>query len=118
MYQCYGFSIPLVWVAIECVYLFSLQVAAFVLAILIRKVKIKVLNDSKEMLIIVYSTSAIQVVLLVITFAIDTRLILNQVIFCLFEMAGTTIFLIFVFVPKVCMHAVTILIKLMKLLIE
>ena len=101
MYECYGFTIPLVWLAIEFIYLLSLQVAAFVLAILTRKVKIKVLNDSKEMLIVVYSTSAIMAVLGVFTFAVPTRLILAQAMYCGLIMLATTIMLSFVFVPKV-----------------
>ena len=101
MYRCNGSRIPLVWVAIQYIYLFSLQVAAFVLAILTRKVKINVLNDSKEMLTIVYSTSAIAVVLAALTFAIDTRLIINTLFFYGLIMVATTIFLTLVFIPKV-----------------
>ena len=101
VYRCYDFSVSYIWVGIEYVYLLSLQVAAFVLAILTRKVKIKVLNDSKEMMIVVYSTSAIMAVLGVFTFAISTRLILNQAIYCGLIMVATTIMLSFVFVPKV-----------------
>ena len=103
VYQCYGSRILLVslWVAIQYIYLFFLQLAAFVLAILTRKVKINVLNDSKEMLIIVYSTSAIAGVLAVLTFAVDTRLIVGQIFYCGLIMVATTIFLTLVFIPKV-----------------
>ena len=99
--QCYESISQLAWVAIEYIYLLSLQVAAFVLAILNRKVKIKVLNDSKEMLIIVYSTSAIMVVLGVLTFGVDGRIVVFEVLFSGLVMVATTIFLTFVFVPKV-----------------
>ena len=51
--QCYYRINILVLNVIQYIYLFSLQGAAFVLAILTRKVKIKVLND---MMIIVYSS--------------------------------------------------------------
>ena len=104
IYQCYGLSVSLAWVAIEYLYLVSLQVAAFVLAILTRKVKIKVLNDSKEMMIVVYSTSTIMLVVGVLTFAFDTRLILDQVIFCGLVMVATSVFLTFVYIPKVSSH--------------
>ncbi len=85
----------------EYVYLLSLQVAAFILAILTRKVKIKVLNDSKGMIIIVYSSTTIMLILGVLTFAVGTRFILIEVIFCGLIMTATTIFLTILFIPKV-----------------
>ena len=85
----------------EYVYLVLLQVAAFILAIVTRNVQIKVLNDSKEMTVIVYSTSVVLLILGVITFAFDTRFALGEGLFGFGMMLGTTIFLAFVFVPKV-----------------
>ena len=87
--------------ALEYIYLLSLQVAAFILAVLTWRVKIKVLNDSREMMIVVYSTSAVMVVLGVFTFAVGTRIILSEVAYCGLIMLATTIFITFVFVPKV-----------------
>ena len=107
IYICYGFSYALIWVALEYVYLLSLQVAAFILAVLTWRVKIKVLNDSREMMIVVYSTSAIMVVLGVFVFALDTRFILSEVIFSGLIMLATTIFIAFVFVPKVSENQVS-----------
>jgi hypothetical protein len=86
---------------LEYIYLLSLQVAAFVLAILIRNVKIKVLNDSKEMMIIVYSSTTIMLILGIFTFALSTRFVLQEVIFGGLVMLATTIFLSFLFIPKV-----------------
>ena len=85
----------------------SLQVVVFVLAVLIWRVKIKVLNDSREMMIVVYSTSAIMVVLGVFIFALRTRLILSEVILSGLIMLATTIFIAFVFVPKVSENQVS-----------
>ena len=101
IYICFGFSTSLVWVGIEYVYLLSLQVVAFVLAIITRKVKIKVLNDSKEMVIIVYTSTTIMIILGIITFALSSRLVLNEILFSGGVMVATTVFLTFVFVPKV-----------------
>ena len=85
----------------EYVYLTLIQVAAFVLAIATRNVKIKVLNDSKEMTVIVYTTSIVMLVLGVILFAFNTRFTLDEVLFGFGIMLATTILLAFVFVPKV-----------------
>lgn len=102
IYQCYGFSVSLIWVAVEYVYLLIIQVAAFILAILNWNVKIKVLNDSREMMAIVYTSSCIMIVLGVITFALSVRFTLNEAIFSMGVMIATTIFLALTFVPKVC----------------
>lgn len=110
--QCYGFSPALAWVALEYIYLLSLQVAAFILAILTRKVKVKVLNDSKEMIIIVYTSTTIMLVLGVFTFALSTRFILQEVIFCGLIMLATTIFLTVLFVPKVSAASMYTLMKM------
>ena len=102
VYQCYGFTLSLAWVAIEYIYLVLIQVAAFILAIVTRKVKIKVLNDSREMFIIVYTSSSIMLVLGIVTFVISTRFILIEVLFGFGIMMATTVFLALTFVPKVC----------------
>lgn len=101
VYQCYGFTASLGWLAVEYIYLLLLQVAAFILAIITRKVKIKVLNDSKEVVFIVYTTTAIMIVLGIFTFAVSSQLVLTEAVFCGGVMVATTIFLAFVFVPKV-----------------
>ena len=72
------------------------------LTILTRKVKIKVLNDSKEMIIIVYSSTIIMLILGVFTFNPKYRFLLEEIVFCGLVMLATTIFLALLFVPKVC----------------
>ena len=101
IYGCYGFTVRLVWAALQYLYLMLLQVVAFVLALITRKVQIKVLNDSKEMFIIVYTSTTIMVGLGIITFALGSRLILNEALFCGGILLATTVFLVFIFVPKV-----------------
>lgn len=63
--------------------------------------QIKVLNDSREVAIIIYTTSAVLLALGVITFGLSSYLIVTEVLFSGGMMLATTIFLIFLFVPKV-----------------
>lgn len=103
IFECYGDSstLPLVWTGISFGYLVVLQVAAFVLAVLTRKVSIEVLNDWKWMVIIIYTTSAVLLVLGVITFALTSYAIVTETLFSGGLMLATTVFLVFQFVPKV-----------------
>ena len=48
-----------------------LQIIALILAIQTRKVHIKVLNDSKEVAAIIYITSIVLVMLVIVTFTLD-----------------------------------------------
>ena len=59
------------WRLVLYFYLAVLQTTALVLAFKIRKVKIKVLNDSREISAIVYITSVIDVELILITVLLD-----------------------------------------------
>ena len=93
---------PLIWTAVSFVYLVLLQVAAFILAIITRKVKIRVLNDFKEVSIIVYITSVVLAVLAGITFGLSSYLIVTETLFTSGVMLTTTVVLFFLFVPKVC----------------
>ena len=101
IYQCYGFDVPLAWAGVQYTYLLVIQVAAFILSVVTRKVKIKVLNDSKEMMAIVYTSTIILLILGVFTFALGTRLILTEIFFGLGVLIATTVFLALTFVPKV-----------------
>lgn len=98
--KCYnGYSI--VWIGFEFICLLFVQAVALVLTILTRKVKIRVLNDSKEMIIIVYSTTIIMLILGVFTFNPKYRFLLEEIVFNGLVMLATTIFLGLLFVPKV-----------------
>ena len=57
----------------EYVYLTLIQVVAFVLTVVTRNIKIKVLNDSNEMTVITYTTSIVMLVLGVVIFTYNTR---------------------------------------------
>ena len=79
----------------------SLQLAAFILAVITRKVKIKVLNDFKEMTLIVYTTTSAMVVMCIPTFTPFFGFITNEAVFSGGIMLATTVFLTFLFIPKV-----------------
>lgn len=74
---------------------------AFFLAVANRKVEIEVLNDFKEMSIIVYTTTAMLIPLLAITFGVSSYMALSEIFFSGAIMLATTVFLFFIFVPKV-----------------
>ena len=82
------------------IYYGVLQVSALVLAIITRNVKIKALNDSKEMAIIVYTTSTVLLVLAVVTFAFDSRFILDEVLLGFGLILATALLLVFVLFPR------------------
>lgn len=106
-WECYSKSVPFVWLALEYTYLIVLQVLALVLAFKTRKVKIKALNDSKSVTAIIYVSSIIIVALIIITFALDSYIVVSEAMFSAGLLIATTTFLVFSFVPKVnliCIH--------------
>ena len=78
-----------------------LQLIGFILAVQTRKVKIKALNDSKYVAAIIYVTSIVLVVLVLVTFALSRFLTIAEVFFSGMLMLGTTAFLSLIFIPKV-----------------
>ena len=78
-----------------------LQLVAIFMAFHTRKVKIKALNDSKEIAAIIYINNLVLVMLIMSEFALIS---LHNVYTALFGMAllvGATIFLSLVFIPQV-----------------
>ena len=78
-----------------------LQVAAVILAFITRRVKIKVLNDSKSVAVIIYTTSVVLVALVIISFTLDSYVVVQEILFSGGIMLATTVILVFIFVPKV-----------------
>ena len=78
-----------------------LQVAAIILAFMTRKVKIKALNDSKYVAAIIYITSMVVVGLIVTTFALDSFIVVAEIMFSGGLMLATTVFVGLIFIPKV-----------------
>ena len=73
-----------------------------------RRVKIKVLNDSKEIAVIVYINSITLALLAVVEFTLNTYHEVYAALFGLGLMVGATLFLTLVFIPKVMYtHVVT-----------
>ena len=66
-----------------------------------RRVKIKALNDSKEIAVIIYINSITLALLAVVEFALNTYHEVYAALFGLGLMVGATLFLTLVFVPKV-----------------
>ncbi len=100
-WECYNSMLPFFWVAMEYVYLFLLQAVAVVLAFKTRKVKIKELNDSKSVACIIYVTTIVMSVLMIITFASDGYIIVTEALFSGGIMLATAVFLGLTFIPKV-----------------
>ena len=82
-------------------YKIVLQVIAIILAFSIRKVKIKGLNDSKEISAVIYITSIILVVVAVTTLAVRDFINVAGIINGLCLSTGATVVLGFIFIPKV-----------------
>lgn len=89
------------WLALEYCYLIVLQVIALFLAFKTRKVKVKALNDSKSVAAIIYVTSIVIVALIIVTFTLDTYIVIAEAMFSAGLILATTMFLVFSFIPKV-----------------
>ena len=89
------------WLLICFLYLALLQFIAVILAIQTRKVKIRILNDSKEVAVIIYFTSFVMIVMLAVTFILSDYNNVSDGIFGSSLMISTSTTLIVVFLPKV-----------------
>ena len=83
------------------IYLALLQVAAIVLAIQTRRVKIKVLNDSKYIVALIYISSITLLILVVVVFALGALININELLVAGAFLIATTSFLSLTFIPKV-----------------
>ena len=91
----------IVWLAISYAYKGLLQLVAMFMAFHIRRVKIKALNDSKEIAVIIYINSIILTLLAVVEFALSRFHEVHAALFGLGLLVGATVFLTLIFVPKV-----------------
>lgn len=98
-WECYS-SNAFYWLIVIFVYLVFLQVIGFILAVRTRKVKIKALNDSKFVAAVIYVTSIVLLLMVVVTFALSRYRNVAEVVFSGALMLGTTAFLCLMFVPK------------------
>ena len=99
-YRCYSDS-QLIWLFMSYIYKVLLQIAAIYFAFMSRKVKVKVLNDSKQIAAIIYITSLL-LVISVFGFWIGLSLLnTSTAIFSLAQLLTATVILGLLFIPKV-----------------
>lgn len=89
-----------VWLAFAYAYRGLLQLAAMFMAFNTRRVKIKVLNDSKEIAVIVYFSSLMLVLLAVVEFTLNKYHEVYAALIGLTLLVEATILLTLVFIPK------------------
>lgn len=89
------------WLAVSYAYKGLLQLVAMFMAFHIRKVKIKALNDSKEIAAIIYINSIILALLVMIEFTFNKYHDLYTALLGLALLVGPTVFLTLLFIPKV-----------------
>ena len=87
-------SVGLTWLAIVFVY-------QLVLAFQTRKVKIKVVNDAKFIVAIIYISSLVFVVLIVVKFSLGSHINVREALFSGAILLATTAFVALIFIPKV-----------------
>ena len=82
------------------VYLGFLQLVGVVLALQTRKVKIKVLNDAKYIITLVYISSIVLVIIAIIRFTLASMIHVTEVFYSGGLLLATTVFLSLTFIPK------------------
>ena len=100
-YSCYHSTDAVAFQALIMAILFLLQAIGIFLAFQTRKVKVKVLNDAKQVTAIIYVTSVCVVLIIMTTFALGAFLNISSTVFSLSIAAASTAFLILIFIPKV-----------------
>ena len=111
MYRCFDSTEAVAFQAVVLAFLFILQIIGIVLAFQTRKVKVKILNDAKEVTGIIYVTSVCVVVIIMTTFALGSFLNTSSVLYNSSILIATTTFLILIFIPKVNITLQNILYK-------
>ncbi|XP_064383155.1 gamma-aminobutyric acid type B receptor subunit 2-like [Halichondria panicea] len=102
VYNCFaGASVEATaWIIVTFLYLVVLQIVGIVLAIQTRKVKVKVLNDSKYIAALIYISSIVLVTRPVAIFGVNNLLNVSEAILSGGIIIVSTAFLSFVFIPK------------------
>ena len=102
MWQCYeSRSAPFYLDLVIFLYLVLLQIVGIILAFQTRKVKINVLNDSKSVAALVYISSIVLIVIVLVTFILSSYINISAALFSTGIIVLSTVFLILMFVPKV-----------------
>ena len=117
MWQCYeSGSIPFVLDLLIFVYLGLLQLVGIILAFQTRKVRIPILNDSKSVTALIYISSIVLVVIVLITFILRGYINICAAMFSGGVILLATFFLVLSFIPKVSCSFSSILLPCMKIL--
>ena len=103
--RCHSSTEPY-WLAVLFGYKIIIQITGIIFAFLIRKVKIKGLNDSKEVSAILYITSVILAVILVVNFVLGDYIDVDGFVYGFGVATAVTIVLLFTFVPKVSTRSI------------
>ena len=105
MWQCYSSgSVPVIFDLIIFIFLGLLQFVGIILAFQTRKVKITVLNESKSVTALIYISSIVLVVIVLITFILRSYINLSAAVFSGGIIILATFFLGLSFIPKVYMY--------------
>ena len=103
VWECYDTSSPPFYLDLVIyAYLAVLQVVGIILAFQTRNVKILILNDSKFVAAIVYLSSTVLVVFLIVAYALRKNINISSAITSGGILLLATIFLGLIFIPKVC----------------
>jgi gamma-aminobutyric acid type B receptor len=101
VWQCYeSRSAPFYLDLVIFLYLILLQIVGIILAFQTRKVKINVLNDSKSVAALVYISSIVLVVIVLVTFILRSYINISAALFSTGIIVLATVFLILMFIPK------------------
>ena len=92
------------WLVVIYVYFGILQLTALLFALLTRQVKIKGLNESKEISAIIYVVTILVIEMLIFGFLLGRFNDLQEGLFNSHMAAATIVVLSFLFFPKVSMH--------------
>ena len=102
VWQCYeSGSTPFILDLLIFIYLGLLQLVGIILAFQTRKVKIPILNDSKSVTALVYISSIVLVVIVLITFILRGYINISAAVFSGGIILLATFFLALIFIPKV-----------------
>lgn len=100
VWQCSTNAIMDIVSIVTFVYLGLLQLIGIILAIQTRKVKVKVLNDSKYIAALIYISSIVIIIIAIIRFTLTGYINISEVLYSGGLLLATTAFLCLTFIPK------------------
>ena len=98
-------------------YKILLHLATVVMALKTRKIKVKGLNDYREIVLATYVSSFVLVIILIFNIFVSDRIDLFGVLTSFGLFVGATVIMVLVFVPKVTTNVVVVLLLLLLLLL-